>query len=56
MQWTINQVVDYLDELHARGVTDEELGLTAFRAAAERIVGREGRWFVGYRVRLGVRA
>lgn len=56
VQWTINQVVDYLDELHERGVTDDELGLTAFRATAERIVGREGRWFVGYRVRLGVRA
>jgi SAM-dependent methyltransferase len=56
VQWTINQVVDYLDELHERGVTDDELGLTAFRATAERIVGRDGRWFVGYRVRLGVRA
>jgi SAM-dependent methyltransferase len=56
VQWTINQVVDYLDELHERGVTDDELGLTAFRATAERIVGRDGRWFVSYRVRLGVRA
>jgi SAM-dependent methyltransferase len=56
VQWTINQVVDYLEALHERGVTDDELGLTELRATAERIVGREGRCFVGYRVRLGVRA
>ena len=55
MRLTINQVVDYLDELHERGVTDDELGLTDFRAVAERIVGREASWLVGYRVRLGVR-
>jgi SAM-dependent methyltransferase len=56
VQWTINQVVDYLEALHERGVTDDELGLTELRATAERIVGREGRCFVGYRVRLGVRS
>jgi SAM-dependent methyltransferase len=56
VQLTINQAVDYLDELHARGATDDELGLTEYRAAAERIVGREATWLVGYRVRLGVRA
>jgi SAM-dependent methyltransferase len=56
VQLTINQVVDYLDELHERGATDDELGLTEFRATAERVVGRERRWFFGYRVRLGVRA
>ena len=56
VQWTINQVVDYLDALHDRGATDDELGLTDFRVKAERIVGHDARVFVGYRVRLGVRA
>jgi SAM-dependent methyltransferase len=56
VEWTINQVVDYLAELRAHGVSDDELGLTEFRDAAERIIGRDGRWFVGFRVRLGIRA
>jgi SAM-dependent methyltransferase len=45
-----------LDALRARGVTDAQLGLTAFRAVAERVLGAGRPWFVGYRVRLGVRA
>jgi SAM-dependent methyltransferase len=56
VQLTINQAVDYLDALRERGATDDELGLTEYRATAERIVGREATWLVGYRVRLGVRA
>jgi len=45
-----------LEALHARGVTDEQLGLTQFRAVADRLVGANGHWFVGYRIGLGIRA
>jgi SAM-dependent methyltransferase len=38
------------------GASDEELGLTALRAAAERVLGeREVTWFTCYRVRYGVK-
>jgi SAM-dependent methyltransferase len=52
---TINWVVEFLDELHERGVTDEQLGLTAFRETAERLIGPHRRWFTSWRIRLGVK-
>ena len=45
-----------LDALRARGVTDEELGLAELRAVAERVIGDGCRWFIGYTVRLGIKA
>lgn len=56
VQQTINVAVEDLDEFYARGATDEQLGLEAFRAVAERIIGTGSRWFTEWRVRLGVRA
>lgn len=56
VQQAISMAVEDLDELYARGVTDEQLGLAAFRAVAERVVGAGGRWFTSWRVRLGVKA
>ena len=44
-----------LDALRARGVTDEQLALTEFRAVAQRVLGDGCRWFVGYTVRLGIK-
>ena len=38
------------------GKSEEEVGLTALRVAAERTLGaREAEIFLGYRIRLGVR-
>ncbi len=38
------------------GLSDAELGLTAFRRVAERTLGAEGLpWYVSYRVRVAVR-
>ena len=51
----VNVMVEDLDELYARGATDEQLGLTEFRAIAERRIGAGSRWFTNWRVRLGVR-
>jgi hypothetical protein len=48
-------VVEFLDELHAHGVTDEQLGLTVFRETAERLIGPNRRWFTSWRIRLGVK-
>ncbi|HEX2034836.1 MAG TPA: class I SAM-dependent methyltransferase [Chloroflexota bacterium] len=45
-----------LEALYARGVTDEQLGLAAFRAVAARRLGAGARCLVGYRVRLGIKA
>jgi SAM-dependent methyltransferase len=56
VQLTINWMVDFLDELHAHGITDEQLELTDFRAAATRVIGTRGQWLTSWRVRLGVRA
>ena len=52
----INGMVEDLDEFSARGVTDEQLGLAAFRAVAARVIGAGSRWFNGWRVRLAVKA
>lgn len=52
---TINIVVDFLPELRAVGVRDEEIGLDAFRRVASLRMGSSGRWFTGYRIRLGIR-
>lgn len=52
----VNVMVEDLDEFYAHGVTDEQLGLAAFRAVAERIIGAGSRWFTSWRVRLGVKA
>lgn len=49
---TIGIVLPVLD----LGLSDDELGLTALREAAERALGRDGLpWYVSYRVRVGVR-
>jgi ubiquinone/menaquinone biosynthesis C-methylase UbiE len=56
VQQAISWMVEDVDEFYARGVTDEQLGLTAFRAVAERIIGAGSRWFTSWRVRLGVKA
>jgi hypothetical protein len=45
-----------LDALRARGVTDEPMGLTTLRAVAQRTIGDGCPWFIGYRIRLGIRA
>lgn len=55
VQLVISVMVEDLDEFYARGVTDDRLGLAAFRAVAERIVGAGSRWFTGWRVRLGIK-
>jgi hypothetical protein len=49
-------LLEDLEELRARGVTDEQLGLAELRRTAERVLGADGRWVLGWRVRLGVRA
>ena len=56
VQQTINVAVEGLDEFYARGVTDEQLGLAAFRAVAERVIGVGTRRFTNWRVRLGITA
>jgi SAM-dependent methyltransferase len=56
VQQAVNVMVEDLEELYARGLTDEQLGLAAFRAVAERIIGAGSRWFTSWRVRLGVKA
>jgi hypothetical protein len=55
VQGAINWTVEDIDEFYARGVTDEQLGLAAFRSVAERIIGAGSRWFTSWRVRLGVK-
>jgi SAM-dependent methyltransferase len=52
----LNYSVEDLDELRARGVTDEQLGLADLRRIAERVLGPDGRWVLSWRVRVGVRA
>ena len=52
----LNYSVDDLAALHARGVTDEELGLADLRRIADRVLGAGGTWLLSWRVRLGVRA
>jgi SAM-dependent methyltransferase len=52
----LSWAVEDLDELRARGVTDEQLGLADLRRIAARVLGVDGRWVLGWRVRLGVRA
>ena len=38
------------------GLSDDELGLTALRRVAERVLGAEGLpWYVSYRVRVGAK-
>jgi SAM-dependent methyltransferase len=51
-----NRAVEYLEALHERGVTDQQLGLDEFRAVAVRTITPETSWYYGFRVRLGVRA
>jgi SAM-dependent methyltransferase len=49
---TIGIVLPVLD----LGLADDELGLTALRRVAERVLGAEGLpWYVSYRVRVGVK-
>jgi SAM-dependent methyltransferase len=49
---TIGIVLPVLD----LGLSDDELGLTALREAAERALGPDGLpWYVSYRVRVGIR-
>jgi hypothetical protein len=51
---TINNALDGLEPFRAAGLSDEELGVPAYRALVERVVGAGRRCFVGFRLRLGV--
>jgi SAM-dependent methyltransferase len=53
---TLNGMVEDLEDLQARGVTEEQLGLTELRQLAGRVLGADGRVVVSWRVRLGVHA
>jgi SAM-dependent methyltransferase len=52
---SINVPGNFLPALRAAGVSDEEIGLDEFRRVASLRMGSAGRWFTGYRIRLGIR-
>jgi len=55
LELNINWGAPFVEDLRHLGISDEELQLVEYRAAAERVIGRGGCWFLSWKVRLGVR-